>query len=283
MATFSNRAILSYNGVTTASNTVTGELIGALTLEKTALAGSYAAGDSITYTISLVNSGSTALEGLTLTDDLGSFSSGGAELQPLTYVDGTAALFINGLPQAAPSVNADDGLVFTGVSVPAGGNALIIYETEVNSYAPLSAGSVIENTVTASGAQLQNPVGASESVAVSSEPQLSVIKSMYPLTVLENGTLTYTFVIENAGNAPAAAGDALSLGDTFSPILSELSVSLDGSPLASPADYAYNSVTGEFSTVPGVITVPAAVFTRASDGSLGVTPGRTTLTVSGRV
>ena len=269
--------------MTTASNTVTGELIGALTLEKTALAGSYAAGDSITYTISLVNSGSTALEGLTLTDDLGSFSSGGAELQPLTYVDGTAALFINGLPQAAPSVNADDGLVFTGVSVPAGGNALIIYETEVNSYAPLSAGSVIENTVTASGAQLQNPVSASESVAVSSEPQLSVIKSMYPLTVLENGTLTYTFVIENAGNAPAAAGDALSLGDTFSPILTELSVSLDGAPLASPADYAYNAVTGEFSTVPGVITAPAAVFTRASDGSVGVTPGRTTLTVSGRV
>lgn len=283
MATFSNRAILSYNGVTTASNTVTGELIGALTLEKTALAGSYAAGDSITYTISLVNSGSAALDGLTLTDDLGSFSSGGAELQPLTYADGTAALFINGLPQAAPTVTADDGLVFTGISVPAGGNALIIYEAEVNSFAPLAAGSEIENTVTASGAQLQNPVSASENVAVSSEPQLSVIKSMYPLTVLENGALTYTFVIENTGSAPAQAGDALSLEDTFSPILSELAVSLDGCPLASPADYAYDAITGEFSTVPGVITVPAAVFTRAADGSVGVTPGRTTLTVSGRV
>ena len=160
MAAFTNRAILSYDGKTTASNTVTGELIGALTLTKTALSDEYSAGDSITYTISLVNTGASAMDGLTVSDDLGAFEAAGGTVRPLSYVEGTAALFINGLPQAAPAVSSGDGLEFTGISVPAGGNALIIYETEVSPYAPLAAGSEIVNTVSASGGTLRSSVTA---------------------------------------------------------------------------------------------------------------------------
>lgn len=57
MASFTNFATLSYNGGTTNSNTVTGELLEALTVTKTAVVKNYAANDKITYIISIVNSG----------------------------------------------------------------------------------------------------------------------------------------------------------------------------------------------------------------------------------
>ena len=71
MAAFTNQAMLSYNGITTVSNTVTGEIIGALSINKTPLADNYSVDESITYSISLINSGEAAIESLTITDNLG--------------------------------------------------------------------------------------------------------------------------------------------------------------------------------------------------------------------
>ena len=73
MAQFTNFATLSYSGGTTDSNTVTGELLEILSATKSAVAENYTAGDSITYVISLINSGAVALTGLTVTDDLGGY------------------------------------------------------------------------------------------------------------------------------------------------------------------------------------------------------------------
>lgn len=283
MAVFTNRAMLSYNGGTTASNTVTGELLGALSVTKTALAGSYAAGDTVTYAISLINSGDSDITDLTLTDDLGAFSTEGVSVTPLTYIAGSAALFEDGVPMGAPSVTAGDTLVFSGITVPAEGNALIIYEAEINRFAPLETGSSITNTATAESPDVGSPVRGSETLGVSNEPELSVTKAMSPLTVMENGSLTYTFTIENSGCTAAGADAELVLSDAFSPILSGLSVKLDGAPLSAPTGYTYDELTGEFATVSGVITVPAAVFTHNADGSVGVTPGSASLTVSGTV
>lgn len=47
MASFTNFATLSYNGGTTNSNTVTGELLEALTVTKTAVVKNYAANDYV--------------------------------------------------------------------------------------------------------------------------------------------------------------------------------------------------------------------------------------------
>ena len=71
MATFTNFATLSYRGGTTESNTVVGELLEPLTMTKTAVMDDYTAKDDVTYVISLVNSGTTALTGLTVTDENG--------------------------------------------------------------------------------------------------------------------------------------------------------------------------------------------------------------------
>lgn len=78
MASFTNMATLSYNGSQINSNVVTGELLDALTVTKTAVSGSYQPGDTVTYVVTLTNTG-TALTGLTLTDDLGGYTGRGPD------------------------------------------------------------------------------------------------------------------------------------------------------------------------------------------------------------
>ena len=71
MASFTNMATLSYNGSQINSNVVTGELRDALTITKTAVSGGYRPGDTVTYVVTLSNTGTAALTGLTLTDGPG--------------------------------------------------------------------------------------------------------------------------------------------------------------------------------------------------------------------
>lgn len=63
MASFTNFATLIYNGGTSNSNTVTGELLETLTLTKTAASSRYTARDNVTYVLSLVNGGHSAPDG----------------------------------------------------------------------------------------------------------------------------------------------------------------------------------------------------------------------------
>lgn len=280
MAAFTNQATLSYNGLTAVSNTVTGEILGAVSVAKTAVSQSYSAGGSMTYIISILNTGETALEGLTVTDDLGAYTAKAGELTPLSFVAGSAELFINGVRQEPPAAAEVSPLTFTGLTVPAGGNAVLVYEAEVNRFAPLETGSSITNTATA-GTAGGTAVSASAEVPVSEGPELSISKALSPASVTENGSVCYTFVIENTGNAPAGEEEELIFRDVFSPALSGVTAELDGEPLSLAADYTYDEAGGEFATLPGALTVPAAGFVTAEDGSVGVEPGRTTLTITG--
>lgn len=74
MATFTNQATLSYNGGSTNSNIITGEIVDVLTASKTAVVDTYRTPDKITYVVSLVNTGTLALTNLTLTDNLGAYT-----------------------------------------------------------------------------------------------------------------------------------------------------------------------------------------------------------------
>ena len=76
MASFYNQATLSYNGNTTTSNITTGELLEVLSATKTALRNNYTSNENVTYIISIINSGSTAFTGLTVTDNLGAVGTG---------------------------------------------------------------------------------------------------------------------------------------------------------------------------------------------------------------
>lgn len=284
MATFTNQATLSYNGNTTDSNIITGQILEVLSAAKAAVTGDYSPGDDVTYVISIVNSGNTAFTGLTVTDNLGAYDFNGTRLTPLTYKDGSIRYYINGELQTAPAAAAGPPLVISGITVPAGGNAVIIYEADANRYAPPAPTSEITNEAVVDGMGLTAPLTASETITSRENAVLTINKSLSPLTVTENGQLTYTFTIQNSGNAPAAVADNVVLTDTFDPILDPISVTFNGTALTEGADYTYDITTGQFATVAGQITVPAATYTQdTATGVWKVTPGISTLVVTGRV
>lgn len=284
MPSFTNQATLSYNNITTNSNVVTGRLLETLSVTKTPLVDTYAAGDVVTYVVSIVNSGATALTGLTVTDDLGAYIQGGVTRYPLDYLPGSVRLYVNGVLQPAPSATPEPPLVITGINIPAGGNAILVYETQVNQFAPLSEGSTIDNTVTITGGCLSTPVEACATITASSAPRLSISKSICPATVAENGRLTYTFVIQNSGSQPATAEDSVVIRDLFDPILEGLVVTFDGDPWVAGTNYTYDQATGQFATIAGQVTVPAATFVQdPATGLWVIQPGVAVLTVSGTV
>lgn len=284
MATFFNQATLSYNNTTTNSNIVSGELVEVLSADKTATDTSYEPGDLITYIITLVNSGTAAYTNLTLSDDLGTYTLNTATLTPLTYVAGSLRYFLNGVLQTTPTVTAGPPLTVTGITVPAGGNATLIYEARVNEYASPETTGSITNTATITGDGLSTSLTAEQTISSADTAQLSISKSVSPETISENGQLTYTFVIQNTGNTAAEATDNVAVTDTFNPVLSNITVTYNGTAWTAPTDYTYNTSTGLFQTVPGQITIPAATYTQDSaTGAWNVTPGSAVIKVTGTV
>ncbi len=283
MAQFTNTASLSYSGGTVNSNTVTGLVQDNLTASKTSLDNNYAPGDNVTFLVNFVNTGDTALNTLTLTDDLGAYTSGTQTVIPLTYNTGSARYYVNGVLQTAPTVTEGQNLVFTGLSVPAGGNALVVYEATANQFAsPESTGS-ITNTATITGPGLADSVVADTTLATVAEPVLTINKAVSPAVVNANGELTYTFTIQNSGNTEATVADNVVLNDLFDPRLNITSVTYNGAPWAAPANYTYDAGTGQFTSVAGQITVPAAAYVQNANGSWTITPGVSTVTVTGNV
>ena len=282
MPAFYNQATLTYNNQTAVSNIVTGELVEVLSAVKTAVSPFYRAGDIITYAVSIVNSGSSAYTGLTVTDYLGAYAFGAGTLVPLDYVEGSVRLFINGALQPAPVIIDTQPLTVTGINVPADGDAVLVYSARANQYAPLAGGSVITNTATVTGAGLSAPITATDTLPVDAIADLSIIKAINPVNVVENEPFTYTFTIQNTSLSPAVASDNVTVTDTFDPILEIQSVTLNGVPLAEGTGYTYNAATGAFATVPSVITVPAATVVQdMATGAWIVTPGTAVLTVTG--
>ena len=74
MAAFYNTATLSYRDTSTNSNTVEGQLVQVLAAEKTAVLPTYGSSNTVTYIVSIRNSGAAAYTGLTVTDDLGGYA-----------------------------------------------------------------------------------------------------------------------------------------------------------------------------------------------------------------
>ncbi len=284
MAQFTNRAQLTYNGLVVSSNVAVGEILEVLSATKTAVTTEYSAGDDITYVVSVVNTGNTPFTGITVSDDLGAYTVGAETFYPLTYVDGSVRFYVNGVLQSPPAATSTQPLLFSGITVPADGNVILIYEAEANGFAPLGVGDTIVNTATVDGAGIQTPITVSETVSPSEEANLTVTKSIEPIPVVENGTVTYRMLIQNYGNTAVVATDNAVITDVFDPVLSDISVTFDGVVWTEGVNYNYDEATGVFTTVPGQITVPAATFERdAQTGAVVTTPGVATLVITGTI
>lgn len=283
MAQFTNQAQLRYGNSVANSNIAVGELLEVLSASKTAVRKTYGQNDTVTYVITIVNAGATALGGITITDNLGAYSFGEGTLVPLTYIADTVKYYVNGVLQTAPAVTGTPSLVISGLTVPANGDITVVYEAEVNALAPMDATGTITNTAVVSGSGI-TPITVTETIRTESEPILTITKSVSPVPVTENGTLTYTFLIQNAGSAPADAATGAVITDTFNPRLSNLSVTFNGTAWTETTNYTYDETTGEFATIVGQITVPAATYTQDSETGVWVAnPGVSTLVVKGTI
>ena len=283
MAIFSNQATLRYNGNTTNSNIAYGEILETLTVTKTAIEDSYTSGSTLTYAVTLRNTGSSPLNGLTVTDDLGGYDLGGNTVYPLTYQDGSATLFVDGVLQGPITVEAGPPLVLSGINLPGGSDAVLIYQANVNEFADPDADGIIVNTATVTGIGI-TPVTATETVGAFAAPSLSISKSITPSQVVDNDRVTYTLVIQNLGNQPVVATDDTTVTDLFDPILSNLTVTFNGEAWTEGVQYNYDEASGLFTTNPTYITVPAAAYTQDPvTGEYTVSPGIATIVITGTI
>lgn len=284
MAEFTNQASLRYNDTVTNSNIVVGNIVQSLEITKTAVRPEYYTDDDTSYVISITNSSSEDLTGLTVTDNLGAYRWNELRLVPLSYIEGSLRYFVNGVLQPELDPDAGETLVIPGVSVPANGSAMLIYEVRPNIYAPLEAGSTITNTATVEGRGVAETLAADEVVTVAERVLLSISKAIEPKTVTANGQITYTFVIQNTGNAPADAAVAAVVEDAFDPALNGLTATYNGKELVPDKDYTYDQTTGVFETTAGTIQLDAASFARdEATGAVIVTPSVGVLVVSGTI
>lgn len=283
MARFTNQAQLRYGNAVANSNIAVGEILEVLAATKLAVRQTYGQNDSVTYIISIVNSGTAAINGLTITDNLGAYRFNALTLTPLTYIEGTVNYYVNGTAQPTPAVTPGPPLTVTGINVPAGGNVTVVYEAAVNEYAPIASGAELTNAAVITGGGI-TPITVSDTVEVETAPLLTITKSVSPVPVTENGTLTYTFLIQNMGNAPADAATGVVVTDSFDPLLSGLAVSFNGTAWTEAVNYTYDETTGSFTSNTGQIMVPAATYEQdAATGAWVVSPGVSTLVISGTV
>ena len=280
-----NRATVTFDygnvtGASVTSNLAVTTLQGPLTVSKNSLNVSYSANEELTYIITLENTGNTAIEGVTVTDDLGRFFPVGfaTPVTPLTYV-GPAQLYVNGSLSGLleAEVVGTGELVFTIPSLPGGSNAIIVYIVRVNEYAPLSADAGgITNGVVANADGLCETGEDSNTIAVLEAADVRLIKQMSPDPVVCGEQITYTVNAFNYGNIAATN---VVLTDSFDPAPTSISVYVNG--IQTDA-FTYDESTGLFSLSLDT-GIPAATYSRDANGVVVATPGVAGVVITGTI
>lgn len=279
-----NQASIAYRyndqSASAVSNVATAVINEPLGISKVSLESVYRLGDDITYVITVTNGGTTALSGISLVDDLGTYTTAGGTATPLTYV-GPAIYFVDGVfvGNITPTVGAD-GIGFGPTTIGPGSTVQVIYKVNVNDRAPLDEGGQITNTATVTAAGNTAPVSDSNTITVDDYADVTITKSMTPATVSDGDALTYTFVINNYGNAEATD---IVLTDAFDPAPENITVQVNGAAIPA-TDYSYQNgvltLPGERSTT-ALTLPPATVTTDPTTGQVTVTPSSLTVTVTG--
>ena len=141
-------------------------------------------GDTITYTITVSNTGNTTLNGLTVTD---------------TMDDGRTVTWVTPLP---PNVTDDDGDGILTVSGLAPNKDVVI--TATYKVVATDAGATFKNTVTVSDGTTSETPDEPPEVTVSN-PNVSINKTVSGMSgadnrAVEGDALTYTISVKNSGN-----------------------------------------------------------------------------------
>ncbi len=216
--------------------TVTAELISSLVLLKTAVPSTVsAAGQTVTYSYEIVNTGNTTLTNVSAVDI--AFSGSGA-----------------------PPV------ITCPVTTLAPGQSTTCTGTYTVSQADLDAGSVV-NTATASGTPPTGPAITSDpstaTVTATPVPGLALLKTAVPAVVTVAGeTVTYSFVVTNTGNTTltnVSATDTGFSGSGTPPVIT--------CPVTTLAPQQSTTCTGTYAVTQADIDAGSVVDTATASGT----------------
>lgn len=287
MATqISNTASATYAyGRSSSGSAVSNQVMASLVEEyainavKTALNGTFRPGENITYSIQIVNEGTTGnLYTVSVVDDNGGVGT------PLSYVENSAYLSINGTLTPINPTSTNPLTFALAGPINAGQSASIIYVARVSDSIDPDVES-ITNTATVSaleGSTTGQPISVTPNPAatIMREDYANVVmtKNISTTEITEGEPFSYIIELENAGNLPATAvviNDRLPQGFTINSITSE---SGGTTTTFAPGDYTLDTSTNTL-TLPGAgssqtITVPGATQT----GS-----GLTRITITGQI
>lgn len=257
-----------------------------LTVSKISLGESYSQNSEITFVISINNNNNSVIKNIKIQDDMGTYCLGqdicDASFAPLTYI-GPSILYIGGAFSANIEPKISNGKILFEISnIPSRSNALIIYKTAANNFAPLSSGSRIISTISISADEISKTITDSSTLNVIDEADIRIIKNMNPNPVLTGEKITYNFSLYNYGNTEATN---VVLNDTFTPAPDTVNVYLNSQEL-SILDFSY---TNSALTIPSYnsnvsISIPAANFIQDNvTGLISIEPGTTSIIVTGQI
>jgi uncharacterized repeat protein (TIGR01451 family)/fimbrial isopeptide formation D2 family protein len=167
------------------------------------------AGETITYTLHVTNTGNMNAHGVIVTD---------ATPVHTTFV---SARFVSGGTGTvvAPAVGGTGPVTWAldpAQTVTVGSE--LVLELIVQADSPLPNGTLIPNAATVVSAEILTPVTADALTIVGSSPVLTVTKTVLPASFVPGDSLTYTITLRNDGNMVATGvtiNDSTPLNTTF--------------------------------------------------------------------
>ncbi len=164
-----------------------------LAITKTASASSVTRGDTLTYTITVQNTGSAAAQNVSVTDNLPNLANGTLALGNITTSQGSCTTSGDTITCQLGTLNASSTVTIT-IPVTVG---------LVTNFC--SSSTTLSNvaTVLATGMSSKTSQSATTTVNCPGTANLTIQKTASTSQVTRGGTLTYTIVVNNGGNAAA--------------------------------------------------------------------------------
>ncbi|SDI91253.1 conserved repeat domain-containing protein [Frankineae bacterium MT45] len=195
-------------------------------VSKTASVGSVAPGSTVTYTVTVVNTGAsayTAANPASFTDDLSAVLDDGIYNNDAVASDGSLVNY------ASPS------LTWSG-PLPLGATVTVTYSVTVND--PDTGDKSLANAVvTPPGSGGDCPTGAPLAACTSTVPvrTYSVTKTASSTTATPGATINYTVAVTNTGEAAYTAATPASFTDDLSTVVDDAAYNNDAAATAGPA------------------------------------------------
>ncbi len=255
MATYINNAKLSYTYAGSVPQTIqsndvitTMQDVYSMNVTKKAAPQTYRLGKRVCYVILVTNTGSMAMNNVTLSDNL---ANGDLSFVPCSaqVIAGTS------VTPVTPTSTSPLTITLPAALEPCT-TAAVVYQACVNDSLELPLADLTNTvTVTAPGAAA---VTATETICPEQYAELSITKSADQTQVAPGDTLNYTLNVTNSGTIPA---DNISIADSLPSNISSVNavyLSVDGGTEVPTSDYSYNTETHLF-ILPdtGTQTVPA--------------------------